>query len=74
MYLHTGGFAETIQAGQSLRLQNLELKSGPVSINIVHPSAGESIRRQGVIRNGTLSIELPEFYEDIAVHIVSSSS
>ena len=74
VYLHTDGFAETIQAGQFLRLQNLELKSGPVSINIVHPSAGESIGRQGVIRNGTLSIELPEFYEDIAVHIFSSSS
>jgi hypothetical protein len=74
VYLHTEDFKETIPVGQSLRLQNLELKSGPVSIDIVHPSGGESIRQQGSVQNGSLSIQLPEFCEDIAIHIVSSRS
>ena len=72
VYLHAEGFTKTIPVGQSLRLLNLTLKSDSVSIKLVHPYTGKSSMRRGIIRNGKLSIELPRFYEDIAIHIVAS--
>jgi len=70
IYLHTDGFVKTVEAGQYLQLHNLVATSGPVSIDLVHPHTGKSSGSRAQVRNGRLSIELPEFYEDIAIRIV----
>lgn len=72
IYLHADGFTKSIQEGQFVKLRNLTLESGVVSIELVHPYTGESSKRRDRIRNGRLSIELPKFYEDIAIHIAVS--
>ena len=71
VYLHADGFGKTMPSGALLKLANLRKKSGPVKIEIVHPSTGEVIKQQGAIRDRTLSLELPAYYEDIAIHILA---
>jgi hypothetical protein len=73
VYLHTDGFEKKVESGKILKLRNLAMKAGPVSIDIVHPATGENAKWKDIVRDGELSIELPGFYEDIAVHIVSSN-
>jgi len=73
VYLHTDGFEKKVEAGKVLELCSLAMKAGPASIDIVHPGTGETARRKDIIRDGKLSVELPGFHEDVAVHIVSST-
>jgi len=71
VYLHIDGFGKTVPAGRELVLQGLETAEGTVSITFLHPDSGRTAHMTGVIRKGRLMVQLPEFFEDIAIHILS---
>jgi hypothetical protein len=70
VYLHTGGSRETIPAGRQLALRDLEMPDAPVSVTLVRPSSGKTAAVRAAVSDGKLALELPEFFEDLAVHIV----
>jgi acetyl esterase/lipase len=70
VYLHTDGFGKTNDGGL-LKLENLKLMSGPVAVETVHPYTGKHVKRQADVQDRALPLELPAFYEDIAIHILS---
>jgi len=71
VYLHADGFKKTVTAGQVLRLQKLKMTDGSVEILLCHPATGVWQRENVPIQNGNVTINLPEFYEDLALHILS---
>ncbi len=69
VYLHTEEFGKTIAAGEIIDMAYLPLPNGKVDIKIIHPSSGEISTKELEIINHCLSIELPEFFEDIAIYV-----
>ena len=70
VYLHKG-FEERQGAGAELELGNLSLPDGPVSVRFVHPNTGESSTQRASVKNASLTLTLPEFYENLAIAIAS---
>jgi hypothetical protein len=70
VYLHTDGFGNEVRAGESLLLRDLEMADGTCAIRLLHPHTGQTARTTGYVKSGRLSIVLPTFFEDIAVHIL----
>ena len=68
IYLHKG-FETKQQAGANLDLKNLELPDGEVSVRFFHPNTGVSSVQRAKIRNSSLMLSLPEFYENLAISI-----
>jgi len=69
VYLHTDGFGDEVKAGQPLVLGDLDMAEGPCSITFLHPDTGRSVRTTGAIRGGRLTVPLPRFFEDVAIHV-----
>jgi hypothetical protein len=55
--------------GQTLRLKDLSLAGGTYTMDIIKPDTGVLTTRSITVRGGTLSVKLPAFVDDIAVHI-----
>jgi len=70
VYLHTEGFGQTVAAGRRLALRDLEMPNGRVAVTMLHPSSGKTASASAAITDGKLALELAEFFEDLAVHIV----
>ncbi len=70
VYLHTGEFGTKVEAGGELELTALPLPNGGVEVVYFHPDTGKHVENRATIADGRLRLILPEFYEDIAVHIV----
>lgn len=68
VYLHTG-FERKQEAGAELQLGDLSLPDGSVSIRFVHPNTGASSTERANLRNASLTLALPEFYENLAISI-----
>ena len=54
---------------QVLKLNNLSLSDGSYRMDIVKPDRGVLITHQLAVENGAVSVRLPTFTDDIAVHI-----
>jgi len=67
VYLHNKKYKTTIPAGEKLSLKNLKIPDGKMSVLILHPESGKSSRRAMVVKDGSMSLELPQFYEDVVV-------
>lgn len=70
VYLHKG-FEQNQGVGVKLELGNLSLPDGPVSVRFVHPNTGESSTQRASVKNASLTLILPEFYENLAIAIAS---
>ena len=70
VYLHTDGFGTEIEAGQPLVLEDLDMAEGPCSITFIYPDSGRTAKATGTIKRGRLTISLPRFFEDMAIHIL----
>ena len=68
VYLHKG-FEQRQEAGAGLELGSLSLPDGPVSVRFVHPNTGEGSTQRAAVKNASLTLTLPEFYENLAVVI-----
>ena len=68
-YTHTEEMDAKVSGGESLKLCKLDLPDGSVCIRIVKPHDQSMVNRAGKIRNRTLDIALPSFFEDIAMHV-----
>jgi hypothetical protein len=68
VYLHKG-FEQRQEAGAELELGNLSLPDGSVPVRFVHPNTGESSTQRAAVKNASLTLTLPEFYENLAVMI-----
>lgn len=70
VYLETGPNVETqsVSSG-NLQLDDLNLPSGSIDIEIYHPSTGVSSTSRGNVSNGSVSLSLPSFNNDLAVII-----
>jgi hypothetical protein len=55
--------------GQTLRLKDLSVAGGTYTMDIIKPDRGVRTTRSITVRGGTLSVKLPAFVDDIAVHI-----
>ncbi|MDQ4148346.1 MAG: DUF6298 domain-containing protein [Pseudomonadota bacterium] len=71
VYLHTGLPEQFVSAGQPLILNPVKLPDGNVTISILNPETGKTSQMQGAVQNSQLSITLPAFNGDIALHIVN---
>jgi len=69
VYLHTKEYGKIIPAGRKLSLAGLKIPDGKVTVLILHPENGKSSNQTQTIKSGALSLELPQFYEDILVYI-----
>jgi hypothetical protein len=69
VYLHTKEYEKTVPAGQKLFLAGLKIPDGKVNVLILHPENGKKSNQTQNIKGGQLSLELPQFYEDILVYI-----
>jgi len=70
VYLHKG-FEQRQEAGAKLELGNLSLPNELVSVRFVHPNTGEGSTQRAVVKNASLTLTLPEFFENIAIAIAS---
>jgi len=69
VYLHTGGSDRRVPAGSSLALKSLNLPDGTVMVTVLHPADGRSHVTSAAVRRGHLSVPLPEFVGDLAIHV-----
>lgn len=68
IYLHSGFGAN--QAGESkLRLTNLELPEGPVSVQFIHPNTGKTSTSCALVKSASAELVLPPFFENLVVHL-----
>ena len=70
VYLHAGELGRRVEAGSRLRLKSLAMPEGPARATILHPRDGRSESIRALIRGGGSTIELPEFVEDVVVHLL----
>ncbi|MHC4628946.1 MAG: hypothetical protein ACYTDV_18355, partial [Planctomycetota bacterium] len=68
VYLHKG-FEQRQLAGAELQLADLSMPDGPVSVRFVHPNTAERSAQRGTVTNASLTLTLPQFYENLAVVI-----
>ena len=68
VYLHKG-FEQKQLAGAQLELDNLSLSEGSVSVRFVQPNTGENSTKRASVKNSSLTLTLPEFYENLAISI-----
>ncbi len=70
VYLHAGEPGGRVAAGSRLRLKLLAMAEGTVKTKILHPRDGSLESSRASIERGRASIELPEFVEDLVVHLL----
>ncbi|MEA3226278.1 MAG: hypothetical protein U9Q07_10035, partial [Planctomycetota bacterium] len=68
VYLHKG-FEQEQAAGTELELDNLSIPDGVVSVRFVHPNTGKSSTSRASVKNASLTLTLPEFYENLVIAI-----
>ncbi len=56
-----------------LKLKNLSLANGTYTVDFIKPDSGVLSTRTVTVNGGTLSVRLPMFVDDVAVHIYRSS-
>ena len=56
-----------------LKLKNLSLANGTYTADVIKPDSGVLATHTITVKGGTLSVRLPAFVDDIAVHIYGSS-
>ena len=71
VYLHKG-FEQGQEAGAGLELGNLSLPDGSVLVRFVHPNTGRNSAQRASVKNASLTLTLPEFYENLAVAIAAN--
>jgi len=71
VYLHKG-FEESQRADGKLELADLELPDGGVAVHYLHPNTGETSTRNAGVKNSTIALTLPEFYENLVVSITGN--
>lgn len=70
VYVHRGLDGKNTLADERLVLKDLPFKEGEVSLMLLHPITGKKENKILTVRTGSLSIELDEFYEEVAIHIL----
>ncbi|MFQ6035525.1 MAG: hypothetical protein ACE5NM_06720 [Sedimentisphaerales bacterium] len=55
-----------------LKLKDLSLADGTYTMDIIKPDSGLLVSRAVTVKGGVLSVKLPAFVDDIAVHIYKS--
>jgi hypothetical protein len=68
IYLHSG-FGVDQAGGAELKMTNLELSEGPVSVRFIHPNTGEISTGRAIVAGGSVKLVLPAFYENLAVYL-----
>ena len=73
IYLHSGNHMGKFREGEKLVLESSNMRNVKyTSINVFHPSSGESLIIKGKYKNNRLSLKLPAFHNDIAIHITET--
>ncbi|MCP4612359.1 MAG: hypothetical protein GY845_26985 [Planctomycetes bacterium] len=68
IYLHSG-FGVGQVGGTELKMSNLELSEGSVSVQFIHPNTGEISTGRAIVAGGSVKLVLPAFYENLAVYL-----
>jgi hypothetical protein len=70
IYLHSG-FGVDQAGGTELKMTNLELPEGTVSVRFIHPNTGKTSTSRTIVAGGSVKLALPAFYENLVVYLQS---
>jgi len=72
VYLHTGEMGKTVSEGEILKLSNIAFpEKSKIKIKIFHPGSGASVSKKSNLKDNSVEIVLPEFTNDIVVHLTA---
>jgi len=72
IYMESGARTAGVKYGPGrLELKNLPLRPGRVSVAVYSPTAGPLSETQQALTEGGLTVELPAFTDDLAVHLAA---